>query len=123
MTSRQVTRAELRSLYAKTQEERIKQVAQIAQNVTTIYDCAVRQAKESPATIFTYIIPQDYLFYLTNMSDIVTGLYARFPDSSITPRSILRRDGKDHDISNLDPVLISLLGHGQRLETIVIDWS
>ena len=124
MTTRQV----LRTLYAKTQEEeRLRQVAGI---VTLIYDCALRQAKGSPATTFTYVLPQDCNlkeFYQTNMSDIVTGLHERFPDSSITQRSILRaregRDYKDHDISTLNPTLISLLGHGEHLEAIVIDWS
>ncbi len=119
MTTRQV----LRTLYAKTQEEeRLKQIAGI---VTMIYDYALGQAKRGPATTFTYVLPQDSHqkeFYQTNMSDIVTGLHERFPDSSITQRSILRaRDGIDHDISTLNPTLISL--HGQLLEAIVIDWS
>jgi hypothetical protein len=123
MTTRQV----LRTLYAKTQEEeRLKQIAGI---VTMIYDYALGQAKRGPATTFTYVLPQDCNlkeFYQTNMSDIMAGLHERFPDSSITQRSILRaREGtdgyKDHDISTLNPTLISL--HGQRLEAIVIDWS
>jgi len=122
MTTRQV----LRTLYAKTQEEeRLKQIAGI---VTMIYDYALGQAKRGPATTFTYVLPQDSHqkeFYQTNMSDIMAGLHERFPDSSITQRSILRaREGtdyKDHDISTLNPTLISL--HGQLLEAIVIDWS
>ena len=127
MTTRQdmYTRDELRGLYAKVQgEERLKQVDQI---VTQISDHTVRQAKGNPATTFIYALPQHCQlkeFYMTNMSDIVTGLLACFPDSTITQRHILRtRDGKDHDISTLDPKFISLLGHGERMEAIMIDWS
>ena len=122
MTTRQV----LRTLYAKTQEE--ERLKQVEQAVTLIYDCALRQAKGSPATTFTFHLPQHMKeFYQTNMSDIIVGLHERFPDSSITQRSILRaregRDYKDHDISTLNPTLISLLGHGEFLEAVVVDWS
>jgi len=123
MTTRQViNRTELRGLYAKTQdEERLKQVDQI---VTQIYDYAVQQAKGNPATTFIYTLPQDdqlKKFYLTNMSDIVAGLLACFPGSTITRKSILRTpDGMDHDITPLIPNINRL---GQLLDAIVIDWS
>jgi hypothetical protein len=138
MTSRQdmYTRDDLRGLYAKTQEEvRLKRVAQI---VKDICDRLVHAASHSPMTTFSYPLPARHTsgnpqndqrqneqldFYLTNMSDIVTGLMTRFPESIITQKSIIRtRDGTDHDISTIDPKIISLLG-GQRMEAIVIDWS
>jgi len=125
------TRDELRGLYAKTQDEaRLKRVNHL---VTDICARLVQAASQSPTTTFSYPLParhtsghpqNDQLdFYLTNMSDIVAGLLARFPDSSITQQSIIRtRDGKDHDISTIDPKFISLLG-GQQMDAIVIDWT
>ena len=123
MTTRQViSRAELRGLYAKGQEEeRLKQVDQI---VTQISDHTVRQAKGNPATTFIYALPQDDLlkkFYMANMSDIVASLLACFPGSTITQKSILRTpDGADHDIS---PVIANINRLGQLLDAIVIVWS
>jgi hypothetical protein len=119
MTTRQVTRDELRGLYAKTQAgRRLKHVARI---VTQIYGYVMSQAEKNPATTFIYIIPEDHPFYMANMSDIVAGLQERFPDSAITQRSILRTpDGKDHVISHLIPSINRL---GQLLDAIVIDWS
>ena len=92
MTTRQVmSRDELRSLYAKTQEEeRLKQVDHI---VVQVYDTAVRQAKVDPETTFIYSLQKGHPlkeFFRTNMSDIVAGLHALFPDSIITQRHSLR---------------------------------
>ena len=121
MTTRQVTRDELRGLYAKTQAgRRFKHVARI---VTQIYGYVMNQAEKNPDTTFIYVIPEDHPFYMANMSDIVAGLLVRFPDSTITQQSIIRtRDGKDHDISTIDPKFISLLD-GQQMDTITIDWT
>lgn len=138
MTTRQdmYTRDELRGLYAKAQEEeRLKRVNQL---VTGISTRLVQAASQSPTTTFSYLLParrttrnpqddqevnEQLDYWLTNMSDIVAGLLARFPDSTITQQSIIRtRDGTNHDISTIDPKFISLLG-GQRMEAIVIDWS
>jgi len=138
MTSRQdmYSRDELRGLYAKTQEEaRLKRVNQLVSDI-----CArlVHAASQSPEATLSYPLPARHTsgnsledkrqneqldFYLTNMSDIVAGLLVRFPDSTITQQSIIRtRDGKDHDISTIDPKFISLLG-GRQMDTITIDWS
>ena len=124
MTTRQVlSSTELLGLYDEMQEEeRLKQVDQI---VMQVYDYAVRQAKGNPATTFIYTLPQDdqlKKFYLTNMSDIVAGLLACFPQSTITRKSILRTpDGMDHDISL--PLIPNINRLGQLLEAIVIDWT
>ena len=135
MTSRQdmYTRDDLRGLYAKTQEEaRLKRVNQLVSDI-----CArlVHAASQSPEATFSYPLPARHTrndqrqneqldFYLTNMSDIVAGLQSRFPDSTITQKSIIRTpDGKDHDIGTLDPSIISLLRYGHQMDTITIDWT
>jgi hypothetical protein len=134
MTSRQdmltYTSAELRSLCAKKKEEaRLKKVEQC---VADIYMYVIHQATLYDATICSYPITtldmqpdkrNEQKFYLTNLSDIVTGLRIFFPDARISRRSILRTsDGRDHDISTRNP-MCSPLGHGDQMDTLIIDWS
>ena len=127
MTSRQVSRDELRGLYAKTQEEeRLRKVKEVVNNT---YAQVVRQASASVETtfIFHYALghnPSYKDFNTTNILDIVAGLKELFPDSTITERSILRlHNGTMHDISTLDPKFIGLLGPGQQIQALVIDWT
>jgi hypothetical protein len=129
MTSRQVTRDELRGLYAKKQEEeRVRKVREI---VNSIYSQVINQASRSADTTFSHHfmsahlpfmsahlpgIPSD--FYSPNMLDIVAGLQELFPDSTITLRV---HNGTMS--STLDPKFISLLDPGQQIQVLVIDWT
>ena len=129
MTSRQdmtpFTCAELRDLHAMAQEEkRLKQVEQI---VRDIYMYTVAQASLYDATSCRYLISDSYMqpdlinerkFYMANISDIVAGLQSFFPDSTITLRSVIRKEGMETDIRLLNGFLV-----GQRIDVIVIDWT
>ena len=122
MTSRQVSRDELRGLYAKTQEEeRLRKVREVVNN---IYAQVVRQSSGSVETTFIFHYSAGYnpAFNTTNILDIVAGLQELFPDSTITERSILRlHNGTMHDISTLDAKFIGL--PGQQIQALVIDWT
>jgi len=106
------------------EEKRLKQVAQI---VKDIYMYTVAQASLYDATSCRYLISDSYMqadlinerkFYLANISDIVAGLQTFFPDSTITLRSVIRKEGVETDICTLNGFLI-----GQRLDHLVIDWT
>jgi len=120
MTSRQVTRDELRGLYAKKhEEERVKKVREI---VISIYSQVINHASRSADTTFSHHfmsahlpgIPSD--FYSPNMLDIVAGLQELFPDSTITLRV---HNGTMS--STLDPEFIGF--PGQQIQVLVIDWT
>ncbi len=129
MTSRQdmtpFSRTELSNLHAMAQEE--KRLKQVAQMVRDIYMYTVAQASLYDATSCRYLISDSYMqpdlinerkFYMANMSDIIAGLQPFFPDSTITLRSVIRKDGMDTDIRTLNGFLV-----GQRIDTLIIDWS
>ena len=129
MTSRQdmtpFSRTELSNLHAMAQEE--KRLKQVAQMVRDIYMYTVAQASLYDATSCRYLISDSYMqpdlinerkFYMTNMSDIIAGLQPFFPDSTITLRSVIRKDGMDTDIRTLNGFLV-----GQRIDTLIIDWT
>ena len=120
MTSRQVTRDELRGLYAKKQEEeRVRKVREI---VNSIYSQVINQASRSADTTFSHHFLSAHLpgilndFYSPNMLDIVAGLQELFPDSTITLRV---HNGTMS--STLDPKFISF--PGQQIQVVVIDWT
>ena len=128
MTSRQdmtpFSRTELSNLHAMAQEE--KRLKQVAQMVRDIYMYTVAQASLYDATSCRYLISDSYMqpdlinerkFYMANMSDIIAGLQPFFPDSTITLRSVIRKDGMDTDIRS-NGFLV-----GQRIDTLIIDWS
>lgn len=128
MTTRQdmtpFSRTELSNLHAMAQEE--KRLKQVAQMVRDIYMYTVAQASLYDATSCRYIISDSYMqpdlinerkFYMANMSDIIAGLQPFFPDSTITLRSVIRKDGMDTDIRS-NGFLV-----GQRIDTLIIDWS
>ena len=129
MTSRQdmtpFSRTELSNLHAMAQEE--KRLKQVAQMVRDIYMYTVAQASLYDATSCRYLISDSYMqpdlinerkFYMANMSDIIAGLQPFFPDSTITLRSVIRKDGMDTDIRTLNGFLV-----GQRIDTLIIDWT
>jgi hypothetical protein len=129
MTTRQdmtpFSRTEMCNLHVIAREEkRLKQVAQI---VKDIYMYTVAQASMYDATVCNYLISDSYMqpalinerkFYMANIPDIVAGLQPFFPDSTITLRSVIRKEGVETDICKLNGFLI-----GQRLDYLVIDWT
>jgi hypothetical protein len=132
------TRDELRNLYPKKiEEERLKQekenlkkeqdrMKKVNQHVSDIYAQVIARATQGGETTFIYVptsaIQQE--FYINNISDIINGLSIIFTDLNITRRSILRLpNGKEHDITTLNSKLIELLGPGERIETILVDWT
>jgi hypothetical protein len=122
MTSRQVSRDELRGLYAKTQEEeRLRKVKEI---VNSIYTQTLQSASRSADTTFSHHFLSAHHpgilndFYSPNMLDIVAGLQELFPDSTITLRV---HNGTMS--STLDPKFIRLLDPGQQIQVLIIDWT
>ena len=63
-------------------------------------------------------------FYIENMTDILSGLQALFPDCTVSHTLLCKgTDGKFYDISTLDDKILPFVNRALDQSFIVIDWS
>lgn len=117
-----MSRDAMRGLKAQTDEEiRIRDVNRI---VTNIYNSAVNSAKTNETTCYKFTIQHNATFYKTNMTHILQALQALFPDCLVEHRRVVcGRDGKLHDVPNMDEAALSFILGLPIQEAIVIEWS
>ncbi len=126
----QMSRDAMRGLKAQTDEKiRIRDVNRI---VTNIYNSTVNSAKTNESTCYKFTIQhnatakpnEQYTFYKTNMTHILQALQAVFPDCLVEHRRVVcGRDGKLHDVPNMDEAALSFILGLPIQEAIVIEWS
>ena len=78
-----MNRDEMRSL--KPQEDEKKRLARVKQYVRYIYNQAIQFARDSESTSYSYKIDHE-----SDINDIIVGVQALFPDSSVTFRTMRR---------------------------------
>lgn len=143
------SRENMRSL--KSQKDEEGRQRKLEKFVKDIYTGAVRFAEEKDETTYRFLFGNNYANYggvqipsiipnnplnyqitkeyiLGNMDDIITRLRSLFPECSVEYKKlsmVLGRDGKEHDISNLDEKLRPFIDTQRAVtnEYIVIDWS
>ena len=131
-----ISRESMRGLKAKRlEEDRIRQLNHI---IDKIYREAVNIANNTDDSKYLYDLlkhghdllkhghPLD--FYITNMSEIISGIKSLFPDCFVehtTLTTVIARNGKKYDISKIDKDNISdIRGRPTEIgEYIVVDWS
>jgi hypothetical protein len=126
-----MTRDEMRSLKAKTDEE--KRVSRVEQYVKTMYEAVIQTARTSTKTEWRAEFHNgqgspgfDGKFIITNIDDVLRGLQVLFPDCSVEFKIItmaMGPDGQMHDISTLDEKALMFIGNRQVNQCIIIDWS
>jgi hypothetical protein len=126
-----MSRDEMRSLKAKTDEE--KRVNRVEQHVKIMYDAAMHTARTSTNTQWCAEFHNGQcaqglngMFVVTNIDDILRGLQLLFPDCSVDFKTVTMAMGPDrqmHDISTLDEKALMFIGNRQVKQCITIDWS
>ena len=126
-----MTRDEMRSLKARTDEE--NRLRKVEQNVKIMHGFIIQTAKTSTKTQWRAEFHNgdggqalDGKFIITNVDDILRGLQSLFPDCSVEFKSVTMAMGPDrqmHDISTLDEKALMFIGNRQVKQCITIDWS
>ena len=131
-----VSRDEMRSLKAKTDEE--NRVRRVEQHVKIMYDAAMNTARTSTNTqwraefhngqggVALDGMALDGMFVMTNIDDILSGLKVLFPECSVEFKTVTMAMGPDrqmHDISTLDEKALMFIGNRQVKQCIIIDWT
>ena len=127
-------RETLRGLKA---EEEEKMRFQLINNcVNNLYEAAVRKAKISTDTVYSYTLPPFPIdkrtgiavpqpeFHRDNMVDILIRLRDLFPDCSVKYTKVARgQDGRMYDISTMDEKVLAFIDKRHNEECIIIHWT
>lgn len=122
-----LTRETLRGLKAQKDEqlraEKEKQrLYQVSRAVYQIYGDARASAEIRGATSYKFHVNSSIT--LQDMPDVLDGLRALFPDSSVEHSLLVKgNDGNMYDVSNMDEKMRPFINTQQGQQYIVIDWS
>ena len=101
--------------------------------VKQIYTQVIYSAQTKPDTVYHHQVPEIFVGhakkrvnanYIENMTAILTGLQALFPDSAVSHTLLAQgKDGKLYDVAKLDDTTLPLVDTALTPSYIVIDWT